>query len=63
VGKSYSSFIVSEEELLQKIVEAVQKGEKQARSSGDIQSFEIYSLGFRQNISIGRIFSSSEYLQ
>ena len=55
VGKSYSSFIVSEE-LLQKIVEAVQKGEKQARSSGDIQSFEIYSLGFRQNISIGRIF-------
>jgi hypothetical protein len=53
-GKSYQIFTVSEE-LLAKVVEAVQAGEKQARSSGDIQSFEVFCHGYRQNISLGRI--------
>jgi len=54
-GKSYQSFTVSEE-LLAKVVEAVQAGEKKARSSGDIQSFEVFYHGMRQNISCGRIY-------
>jgi hypothetical protein len=48
-------FTVSEE-LLAKVVEAVQAGEKKARSSGDIQSFEVFYHGFRQNVSCGRIY-------
>ena len=55
VGKSYSSFIISED-LLAKVTEAVQAGEKQARSSGNIQSFEVFYRGFRANICIGRIY-------
>lgn len=54
-GKSFQMFTVSEE-LLQKVVEAVQAGEKEARSSGVIQSFEVFCHGFRQNISLGRIY-------
>lgn len=54
-GKSFQSFAVSEE-LLAKVVEATKAGEKKARSSGDIQSFEIFYRGFRMNISIGRLF-------
>ena len=53
-GKSYQIFTVSEE-LLAKVVEAVQAGEKEARSSG-IQSLEVFCHGFRQNISLGRIY-------
>lgn len=53
-GKSFQIFTVSEE-LLQKVVEAVQAGEKEARSSGNVQSFEVFCHGFRQNISLGRI--------
>jgi hypothetical protein len=53
-GKSYQIFTVSEE-LLAKVVEAVQAGEKEARSSGNIQSFEVFCHGFRANISLGRI--------
>src|SRR5271170_5220163 len=53
-GKSFQIFTVSEE-LLAKVTEAVQAGEKAARSSGDIQSFEVFCHGFRQNISLGRI--------
>jgi hypothetical protein len=55
VGKSFQSFTVSEE-LLAKVTEAVMAGEKQARSSGTIQSFEVFYRGFRQNIAIGRIY-------
>jgi hypothetical protein len=53
-GKSFQIFTVSEE-LLAKVVEAVQAGEKEARSSGNIQSFEVFCHGFRANISLGRI--------
>jgi hypothetical protein len=53
-GKSYQIFTVSEE-LLAKVVEAVQAGEKEARSSGVIQSFEVFCHGFRANISLGRL--------
>src|SRR6202795_4006668 len=53
-GKSFQMFTVSEE-LLAKVTEAVQAGEKEARSSGNIQSFEVFCHGFRQNISLGRI--------
>jgi hypothetical protein len=53
-GKSYQIFTVSEE-LLAKVTEAVQAGEKEARSSGNIQSFEVFCHGFRANISLGRI--------
>src|ERR1035437_9310175 len=54
-GKGFQMFTVSEE-LLAKVVEAVKAGEKSARSSGDIQSFEVFYHGFRQNIAIGRIY-------
>src|SRR5271170_5021769 len=53
-GKSYQIFTVSEE-LLAKVTEAVQAGEKEARSSKNIQSFEVFCHGFRANISLGRI--------
>src|SRR5271157_146088 len=53
-GKSFQMFTVSEE-LLQKVVEAVQAGEKEARSSG-VQSLEVFCHGFRQNISLGRVY-------
>lgn len=53
-GKSFQIFTVSEE-LLAKVVEAVQAGEKEARSSGNIQSFEVFCHGFRANIALGRI--------
>src|SRR5271156_2359969 len=53
-GKSFQIFTVSEE-LLAKVVEAVQAGEKEARSSKNIQSFEVFCHGFRANISLGRL--------
>lgn len=54
-GRSFQIFTVSPE-LLQKVVEAVQAGDKEARSSGNIQSFEVFCHGFRQNIALGRIY-------
>ena len=53
--KSFQSFAVNDG-LLQKVTDAVLKGEKEARSSGEVKSFEIFYHGFRQNISIGRLF-------
>jgi len=53
--KSWQSFAVNDG-LLAKVVEAVKAGDKTARTSGDIQSFEIFIRGFRQNIAIGRIY-------
>ncbi len=53
--KSFQSFMVNDG-LLVKIVEAVKAGEKEARTSGDVKSFEVFYKGFRQNISIGRIY-------
>ena len=53
--KSFQSFAVSEG-LLAKCVEAVKMGVKNAQSSGDVQSLELFIIGFRQNISIGRLF-------
>ena len=54
-GKSFQSFQVNEG-LLQKVTEAVEKGEKEAKSSGEVKSFELFYHGFRQNIAIGRIY-------
>src|SRR5271157_6548076 len=54
-AKGYQSFTVNDD-LLQKVTEAVVKGEKEARSSGAVKSFEVFHHGFRQNISIGRLF-------
>src|SRR5271165_2218468 len=53
--KSWQSFQINDE-LLSKVVEAVQGGEKKARTSGDVQSFEVFYHGFRQHIAIGRIY-------
>ena len=53
--KSFQSFTVNEG-LLAKVVEAVKSGEKEARTSGDVKSFEVFYKGFRQNIAIGRIY-------
>jgi hypothetical protein len=53
--KSFQSFQVNEG-LLAKVVEAVKAGEKEARTSGDVKSFEVFYKGFRQNIAIGRIY-------
>lgn len=54
-AKSFQSFAVNED-LLRKVTEATIKGEKKARSSGEVVSYEAFVTGFRQNISIGRIF-------
>src|SRR4051812_9418461 len=54
-NKSFQSFMVNDG-LLAKVVEAVQKGESVARSKGEVQSFEVFYRGFRQNICIGRIY-------
>lgn len=53
--KSFQSFMVNDG-LLSKAVEAIKAGEKEARSSGNVQSFEVFYKGFRQNIAIGRIY-------
>jgi phage FluMu protein Com len=53
--KSFQSFVVNED-LLQKVTEAVRKGEQQAHSSGEVKSIEVFYHGFRQNISIGRVY-------
>jgi hypothetical protein len=53
--KSFQSFQVNEG-LLQKVVEAVKEGEKQARSSGEVRSLEVFYHGFRQNIRIGCLY-------
>jgi hypothetical protein len=53
--KSFQSFQVNEG-LLTKVVEATKAGEKEARSTGDVQSFEVFYKGFRQNIAIGRLY-------
>lgn len=54
VIKGFQSFAVNEG-LLQKVVEAIKKGDEVARSKGEIQSFEVFYHGFRQNIVIGQI--------
>src|SRR5271157_3131898 len=53
--KSFQSFMVNDG-LLSKTVEAIKAGEKEARSSGNVQSFEVFYKGFRQNIAIGRVY-------
>jgi len=53
--KSFQSFAVNEG-LLQKVVEAVKEGEKQAKSSGEVRSLEVFYHGFRQNIRIGCVY-------
>jgi len=53
--KSFQGYMVNDG-LLAKVVEAIKAGEKEARNSGTIQSFEAFYKGFRQNISIGRIY-------
>ena len=53
-GKSFRSFSVNDN-LIAKMVEAVKEGDTKARSTGKIQSFEVYSEGFRTHIVIGRL--------
>lgn len=53
-ARSYQSFMINDH-LLAKCVNAVQEGEKKARQSGQIQSFEVFTEGFRQHLIIGRI--------
>jgi hypothetical protein len=53
-GKSFRSFSVNDD-LLAKMVAAVKEGDSKARSTGKIQSFEVFSEGFRQHIVIGRL--------
>ena len=52
--KSFQSFMVNDG-LLGKVVEAIKAGEKEARTTGNIQTFEVFYKGFRQNIAIGRV--------
>jgi predicted DNA-binding WGR domain protein len=52
--KSFQSFMVNDG-LLEKVVEAIKAGEKEARTTGNIQTFEVFYKGFRQNIAIGRV--------
>src|SRR5208337_1198437 len=52
--RSFQSFMVNDG-LLSKTVEAIKAGEKEARSTGVPQSFEVFYKGFRQNIAIGKI--------
>lgn len=53
--KSFQSYMVNDG-LLAKAVEAIKAGEKEARSTGTVQSFELFYKGFRQNIAIGRVY-------
>ena len=53
-GKSYTMFTINQG-LLARCVDAVQEGEKLARSSGQIQSFEVFRNGHRMNLVLGRI--------
>ena len=52
--KSFSAFTCNDG-LLERVVEAIKAGEKTARTSGDIQTFEAFAKGFRQNIILGRV--------
>jgi hypothetical protein len=54
VVKSFSGFQVNEG-LVLKVVEAIKKGEADARRYSQIRSFEIYYEGFRQRMVLGRI--------
>src|ERR1700674_2425912 len=53
-GKSFRSFSVNDN-LIAKMVSAVKEGDSKARSTGKIQSFEVFSEGFRTHIVIGRL--------
>jgi len=53
-GKSFTMFSLNQG-LLGRCVEAVQEGEKLARSSGQIQSFEVFRNGFRMTLVLGHI--------
>jgi hypothetical protein len=54
-SKGFQAFMVNDG-LLQKTVETIEAGEKKAKSSGEIQALEVFYTGFRQNISIGRVY-------
>src|SRR5208282_1653100 len=53
-GKSQTMFTLNQG-LLARCVEAVKEGDKLARQSGQIQSFEVFRNGYRMNLVIGRI--------
>jgi hypothetical protein len=53
--KSYQNLTINDG-LLAKVVEATKSGEKDARTSGVVKSFEVFYVGHRQNISIGKIY-------
>jgi hypothetical protein len=54
VVRSYSSFAVNDA-LLAKVVEATKQGERDARRSKSIRSFEVFYHGHRQDLVLGRI--------
>ena len=53
-GKGFTTFQVNDV-LLAKVVEAIQKGEADARRYAQVRSFEIYYDGFRARMLFGRI--------
>ena len=53
-GKSQTMFTLNQG-LLAKCVEAVKEGDRLARQSGQIQSFEVFRNGYRMALVIGRI--------
>jgi len=53
-GKGFSAFQVNDA-LLAKVVEAITKGESDARRYSQVRSFEIYYDGFRTRMLFGRI--------
>lgn len=54
VGKGFSSYQVNDA-LLAKVVDAIRKGEADARRYSQLHSFEIYYEGFRERLVLGRI--------
>lgn len=53
-GKGFSSYQVNEA-LLARVVEAIKKGEADARRYSQLRSFELYYDGFRERLVFGRI--------
>jgi len=53
-AKSFDMFTLNQG-LLARCVDAVKEGDRLARQSGQVQSFEVFRNGFRMNLVIGRI--------
>jgi hypothetical protein len=53
-ARSWQSFMIGDH-LLAKVVAAIKQGEDKAKSSGTIQSLQVFYEGLRQHIVIGRV--------